>query len=273
MADLASYGPWALITGASSGIGRAFSLEIARAGLSIAVSGRNRGTLEELERELTDEGSPAVRVLPCDMGDPDAVRHLSDELGSVDVGLVVASAGFGSSGPFLDSDPVAEANMVDVNCRALMQVAHTFGRRMLHRDHAGLVLMSSIVAFQGAPFATNYAATKAYVQSLAEGIAYETRGRGLRVVACATGPVSSGFAARARMNMANAQSPESVAKGTLANLSRGGTSRPGALSKFLSGSLSTLPRWGRVRVMAKIMGGMAESSPSDVVAPVAGAHR
>ena len=264
MKHLDNYGPWALVTGASSGIGRAFAVELARAGLCVAITARNGGALAELERELKAEGSPEVRVDPLDMGDANAAHVLSERLSSLDIGLVVVSAGFGSSGPFLGSDPDVEANMVDVNCRALMQVAHTFGRRMSERDRAGLILLSSIVAFQGAPYAANYAATKAYVQSLAEGIGFETRHTGLRVVACAPGPVRSGFADRAQMAMTNAQSPESVARGALGKLGRGGTCRPGALTQFLSSSLATLPRWGRIRVMAKIMSGMAGSPGASV---------
>jgi hypothetical protein len=118
--------------------------------------------------------------------------------------------------------------------------------------------MSSVVAFQGVPRAANYAATKAYVQSLAEGLRAELRPLGVDVVASAPGPVHSGFAERAGMRMGLALTPSAVASATLAALGRRGTVRPGWLSKLLGWSLALLPRWVRVRVMALVMGGMAQ---------------
>ena len=119
-----------------------------------------------------------------------------------------------------------------------------------------MVLMSSLVAFQGVPTAANYAATKAFVQTLAEGLRHELSPAGVRVVACAPGPVESGFARVANMQMGAAASPRRVAESTLRNLGRWGTVRPGGLAKFLMGSLALLPRWAKVRTMAQVMGGM-----------------
>ena len=116
--------------------------------------------------------------------------------------------------------------------------------------------MSSLLAFQGTPRAGNYAATKAFVQTLAEALRIELRPLGVDVIACAPGPIRSGFAARANMRMGMAASPEIVAAATLESLGNRTTVRPGLLSKLLEYSLATLPRWGRVRVMSLVMGGM-----------------
>ena len=117
------------------------------------------------------------------------------------MGLFVASAGFGTSGPLLECDLNQELNMVDVNCRALLQLSVLFGRRFAARGRGGLVLLSSLVAFQGVPRSANYAATKSYVQTLAEGLHLELAARGVDVLASAPGPVLSGFGARSRMKM------------------------------------------------------------------------
>lgn len=148
--------------------------------------------------------------------------------------------------------------MVDVNCRAVAALAHAFGRTLAERGRGGLVLMSSLVAFQGVPRAANYAATKAYVQSLAEGLHTELAPFGVDVIASAPGPVHSGFARRAGMVMGLAAQPAVVAEATLRALGRRTTVRPGLLSKLLELSLAVLPRWGRVRMMAKVMGGMTK---------------
>jgi short-subunit dehydrogenase len=116
--------------------------------------------------------------------------------------------------------------------------------------------MSSLLAFQGVPRAGNYAATKAYVQSFAEALRHECAPFGVDVIASAPGPIRSGFAARAAMTMKLAQTPRDVVGVTLAALGRRGTIRPGWLAKFLEASLALLPRWGRVRVMGRVMHGM-----------------
>lgn len=255
---LRRYGPWAVVTGATSGIGREAALHLGRAGLSVALVARRAERLDELAAELEGMGVSA-RVIQQDLAAPGGPASVLASTEDLDVGLLVASAGFGSAGPFLDQDPSEEAEMIDVNARALMLLTHGFGRRFVQRGRGGLALMSSIVAFQGVPNAANYAATKAYVQSLAEGLRLELGPLGVDVVASAPGPVHSGFAARAAMTMDQAVDPALVARGTLEALGRRGTVRPGALSKLLGGALSTLPRAARVRVMANAMRGMADA--------------
>ena len=118
--------------------------------------------------------------------------------------------------------------------------------------------MSSLVAFQGVPRAANYAATKAFIQSFAEGLGHELGPRGVDVLATALGPVRSGFATRAAMTMALAQTPDEVAGATLRARGRRRTVRPGLLAKLLELSLKVLPRWGRVRMMAAVMAEMTK---------------
>jgi short-subunit dehydrogenase len=149
--------------------------------------------------------------------------------------------------------------------RAVVALSHSFGQRFVARGRGGLVLFSSLVAFQGVPRAANYAATKAFIQSFAEGLRLELAPRGVDVVAAAPGPIASGFATRASMQMSMAGTPVEVARDTLAGLGRTGTVRPGFLSKFLELSLSTLPRWGRVRMMAIVMAGMTPRMPNDAL--------
>ena len=131
-----------------------------------------------------------------------------------------------------------------------------FARRFAARRRGGVVLMSSLLAFQGVPRAANYAATKAYVQTLAEGLRVELAPVGVDVLASAPGPVRSGFADRADMRMSMALGPQVVARVTLNALGRKTTVRPGWLSKLLGWSLATLPRWGQVMVITQVMNGM-----------------
>lgn len=254
-----NYGPWAVVTGASDGIGRAFAHSLASAGVSLVLVARREPVLQALADELSRAHPIQTRVLAADLGSPAGLAAVISGTQDLDVGLLIAAAGFGTGGPFLDADLDNELNMLAVNCHAVTALCHAFGRRFVTRGRGGLVLMSSLVAFQGVPRAAHYAATKAYVQSLAEGLRLELSPRGVDVVASAPGPVHSGFAARAHMTMGFAQTPTQVAAATLAALGRRTTVRPGWLAKLLEASLALLPRWGRVRVMAAVMASMTKT--------------
>jgi short-subunit dehydrogenase len=252
------YGPWAVVTGASDGIGRELARRVAAAGISVVLVARRTSELERLAEQLRGRHGVDARVFAGDLGDPKPIAALLAETVPLDVGLFIAAAGFGTSGRFIDGALESELAMIDVNCRAVAALTHGFATRMVARRRGGIVLMSSLVAFQGVPRAANYAATKAYVQSLAEGLRAELGPLGVDVLASAPGPVRSGFELRADMKMGMAAGPESVASATLAALGRTGTVRPGWLSKLLEWSLALLPRWGRVRMMAVVMGGMTK---------------
>lgn len=258
--DPKRYGPTALITGASDGIGRAFAMELASQGYGLVLVARRAAVLQALAEELTTRHSVPARVIAADLGEAAEVGRVLAETAGDDIGLLVAAAGFGSSGAFLDLDAGSEAGMVDVNCRAVVTLTHGMAGRMAARGRGGIVLFGSLVGFQGAPYSATYAATKGFVQGFAEALRVELRPRGVEVLSVAPGPIASGFAVRAGMVMAQSQTPDVVAKGALAALGRQGTVRPGWLSKFLGWSLAMMPRWGRVIVMGKIMAGMAKGT-------------
>lgn len=250
------YGPCAVVTGASSGIGREVALLLAEAGFDLVLVARREGVLRGLAADLTTRHDISARTLPIDLAQRDGLDALARNTAGLDVGLYVAAAGFGTSGPFLDADPGTEIEMLRVNCEAVLSTSLTFGRRMADRGRGGLVLMSSIVGFQGMPNAAHYAATKAYVQALAEALYVELRPHGVDVLAAAPGPTHSGFAGRADMRMRRALSPRDVARGTLDTLGRRPTALPGLLSRVLRDGLAPLPRRARVRIMGSVMAGM-----------------
>jgi short-subunit dehydrogenase len=256
------YGSWAVVTGASSGIGEAFAKSLAARGMNLVLVARRDDLLRSLAETLRASSKVEIRCLPLDLSNHDAHESLTKATDSLDVGLLIAAAGFGSSGPFINADLSTERNMVDVNCRAVMSQALHFGRRFAQQKRGGMVLMSSLVAFQGVPYAAHYAATKAYVQSLAEGLHHELAAHGVDVLACAPGPIHSGFAGRANLKLGFAQTPADVADATLNSFGKRTTCRPGWLAKALELSLKTLPRFGRVRMMSVVMKGMANRSDS-----------
>jgi len=252
------YGAWAVVTGASSGIGREMALSLAASGLNLVLAARSKAVLEQLAAEMIAQHGIEVRVIELDLSHDTGVETLVMATRDLDVGLLIAAAGFGTSGRFLDSLLEQELEMLNVNCRSLMSLSWHFGRRFAERGRGGMILMSSIVGFQGMPNAAHYAATKAYVQTLAEALYVELAGAGVDVLACAPGPTDSGFAARANMKMGKALNPADIVQPTLDALGRKATVLPGFLSKLLTYSLVTLPRWARVRIMGQVMGGMTK---------------
>ncbi len=258
---LARYGPWAVVTGASDGIGAACADLLAAAGFDVVLVARRQDVLERLAAGLRAQHDVDVVVVACDLSSAAGVERLFAATAELDVGLLVAAAGFGTTGCFVDNDVADEVAMVDLNCRAVVEAAHHYGRSFTRRGRGGIVVFSSIVAFQGVPNTATYAATKAFVQSFAEGIRPELKAAGVDVLVSAPGPVASGFAARADMEVGSAADPADVARATLDALGRRTTVRPGARSKLLGWLLSTAPRRVRTAILTKIIGGFIRHQP------------
>lgn len=146
--------------------------------------------------------------------------------------------------------------MLNVNSRAILVQSSHFVKRFKKREHSGLILLSSIVDFQGVPNSSHYAATKAYVQALAERLHVELAPLGIDVLASSPGSTRTCFASRARMTLQNALEPNAVARETLDALGKKVTLLPGVVSKAIVFSLAVLPRWMRVWVMGQVMQGM-----------------
>ncbi|MCC5949836.1 MAG: SDR family oxidoreductase [Nitriliruptoraceae bacterium] len=255
----AHYGPWAVVTGASDGIGRSTATLLAEAGIHVVLVARRGAVLDALADELHVAHDVGTRVVAADLTSPSGVDAVLDATRGLDVGLFVAAAGFGSTGHFVDRDLADELAMIDVNCRAVVALSHGFARRLEARGAGGIVLFGSVVGFQGVPRTATYAATKAFVQSFAEGLRLELKPAGVQVLATAPGPTRSGFAEQASMTMSSAADAQVVARATLRSLGgRRSTVRPGGLAKLLGFSLILLPRWARVRLMGTIMSGMTD---------------
>lgn len=255
------YGPWAVVTGASSGIGRAFAEQLSDEGLNVVLVARRRDALEEVSRLLQDRGGKTI-VVSADLATAAGVDEVLAATADLTVGTLVAAAGFGTSGPFVSARWADEASMIAVNCTAVTAMALHFGQRMAARRGGAIILLSSLVGRQGTPFAAHYAATKAYVHVLAEGLHRELRASNVDVVAAAPGPVRTGFESRAGMTMRAAITAQDVVAPALRALGGRAVVTPAPLSKLLTWSLAALPRSMRVRMMGTIMRSMANQQPT-----------
>jgi len=254
------YGPAALITGASDGIGREFARALAAKTYDLVLVARRADRLEALAKELRDRHAITVTLLPADLGTAEGVAHVIAATEALDIGLLVAAAGFGSAGALTDLPIKNELDMIDVNCRAVVELTAAFAKRFKTRKRGGIVLFGSLLGFQGVSYSSTYAATKAFVQSFAEGLRGELKHYGVDVLAVAPGPVATGFGERAGMALSIAAKPSSVADEALAALGRQTTVTPGWFSKLLTYSLLPLPRFGKTMILTRIMKNMIHSA-------------
>ncbi len=252
------YGSWAVVTGASSGIGYSIARCLAKAGINLILVARNSEVLENYALELRSLYEIEAKVAVIDLAKDTGLKMLDLITRELDIGLLVAAAGFGSSGSFINTSLENELSMLAVNCQSLVALTWYFGRRFAAQRRGGIVLLSSIVAFQGMPNASHYAATKAYVQTFGEALHYELAPLGVDVLTSAPAVTKTKFAHRANMQVGAAISPETVAEQTLQALGRKVTVLPGLLSKILVYSLAPLPRSLRVQIMGNVMRGMTK---------------
>ncbi len=254
-----NYHEWVLITGATSGIGRELAIKFGEAGFKLVITGRREQELEALSTHLFDEYGTESIPIKGDLSTIEDVDILLKETDHLNIGIAVLNAGFGTSGKFINADLKQEMNMLDLNCKAVLIMAHHFANKMKSQSKKGaIVFLSSMVAFQGVPNAANYAATKAYVQSLSEALAIELKEEGIDVLAAAPGPVESGFSARANMKMNMSLKPEDVGVPIIEAIGRKTSILPGFLTKVLVYNLRMTPRWGKIRIMGKVMSGFTK---------------
>jgi len=188
VADFAHrYGPVALVAGASEGIGAAFAHELASAGLQLVLVARRAQPLDKLAGELRAVHGVEVRSLRCDLGEEAGADAIIEACRGLEIGLLVYNAAASAVGRFLDTPVATHLRAVDVNARGPMLLAHAFGGPMAARGRGGIILMSSLTAFQGTPFVVSYGATKAFNLVLAEGLWGELKERGVDVLACCAG--------------------------------------------------------------------------------------
>lgn len=188
-------GKWALVTGASSGIGWALAEELAAGGVHLVLTARRRQRLTQLRKSLCKAHAIRVEVLAADLNQPDAPEKIfafTNERGIV-VDLLVNNAGVGSYGEFCASDRLHELGIVQVNCSAVVHLTHLYLPGMVKRRSGDILIVASTGAYQGVPYMATYSASKAFDLLLAEALAEEVKRFGVRVCALCPGPTMSEF--------------------------------------------------------------------------------
>jgi len=188
-------GKWALVTGASSGIGREFAAQLAAGGANLILTARRRDRLETSAQELSAKHSVKVEVFNADLVRPDAPGEIFafTEGRGITVDLLINNAGFGAFGEFPTQNTEVFLAMLQVNVGAVMHLTHLYLQGMVARRRGDVLIVSSVAAFQGVPYYATYAATKAFERIFVEGLAAEMRPHGVRVCALYPGSTATEF--------------------------------------------------------------------------------
>jgi short-subunit dehydrogenase len=260
MTDFAvRFGPWAVVTGASSGIGEAFARRLAASGINVVLVARREDRLLRLATELGERHGIETRIVPVDLASDDFLPVIEKATHDLQIGLLVNNAGVLAAGRFLDHDLADELNQLNLNTRAVLVLAHHFGRRLRERRWGGMIFLASTVAFAGVPGTSAYSASKAHALTFAEGFAREVAHAGIAVLALCPGPTSSEIwpsGATPTLPMR----PEAVAEIALRKLGKRTTVVAGLLNRLITVSTRFAPRWMNSLIFGKVVGGMLKNA-------------
>ena len=185
------YGGWALVAGASAGLGAAFAAEAARRGFAVALIARRGRELNETAARIRGDHGVETRAIVADLSDADIGRVIEHETDGLDIGVMIYNAAAEPEGRFLDVSLEEHRLNIAVNCWTPTVLAHQFGRQMVHRGRGAIALVSSMAALQGIKMFTTYGAAKAYELILGEGLWDEFRECGVDVVSYVVGATAS----------------------------------------------------------------------------------
>lgn len=267
------YGPWALVTGASAGIGEEYARQLASYGMNLVLVARRKEKLTTLADNLKRQHNVQVRVTSADLSQADFMDDIRPVTNDIEIGLLVNNAGVYFIGDFLDFPVEKQVAMLNVNARAPMILSHEFAQKMRQRGHGGMIIVSSTVSGTGAPHNANYAAMKTYDLVFGEGLQYELKKSGVDVQVLMPGGTRTEGSdimmknAPSFMDMMMMDSTPVVAT-SLKNLGRKSIVIPGMMNKMMTFmAVRLMPRAMAVRMWAFMMKSV-KGKPNKSVAPI-----
>ncbi len=255
--------PWALVTGASSGLGELFAREYAKRGYNVVLCARRRERLQTLSDELCEKHAVQTHILAADLSESGAAARIKSDLDEhrIRIDRLINNAGAGLHGSFLDSDADAVSRMLQLDIVALTELTHVFGKDMALRGRGRILLVSSLLGYQATPGYAAYAAAKAYVLLLGEALHEEFAAHGVSVTVLSPGLTATEFVASANQPMSGLlrsmqMAPEPVVQAGVEALEAGRASVvAGLMNKLSAQSNRFTPRVMQRRMMRKIMQG------------------
>ncbi len=244
------YGPIALVAGASKGLGAAYARALASKGLDLVLVARSPGPLQETATQLSGQYGIRTWTVPCDLSAPDASNTIIEATQDLPIHFLVYNAALVHIGPYLQATSKAHLDIASANMLTPLTLLHHFGGKMIAKGRGGIVIMSSLAGFQGSGNLVTYAATKAFLRILAEGLWYEWSPLGVDVIACCAGATATPnylatCPAKASPLAPPVQQPDAVVEECL--------NRIGKTPSFISGSSNRLASFFMHRVLPRKM--------------------
>lgn len=257
-----TYGEWAIVTGASSGIGEQFAHTVAARGLKPLLVARRGDELARVAAAVEQATGQACETIVLDLADPGFIDALEARCAGREVGLVVGNAAFNPPARFLDAPRGELMRMIDVNDRANLLLAHAFLPPMTARRRGGLLLVGSVEGYVGVPWSATYAATKAFLLSFGEGLWGEYGEFGVDVLVASVGATDTPLLATRVMGESpiRPMDPREVADLALDNLGNGPVFVPGTANAEWVAMIGQSPRPKMVRTWGKMMRSITEAT-------------
>jgi short-subunit dehydrogenase len=254
----------ALITGASSGLGREFALQLAREKFGLVLVARREDKLSAVAESARKLGAPAATVIAADLAQSGAAAtvHRKVTEAGIEIDWLINNAGFGTTGPFERLAPERELEEINLNVTALVALTRMFLPAMVERRRGNIINVASTAAFQAVPWMATYGATKAFVLSFSEALACELRGTGVSVLALCPGPTRTEFQSVAHVDETKIPSlsfmdSATVVAQAIAAARRGKSLRINGLMNFV---LAEVTRFAPRSLTARIAGAMFRNS-------------
>lgn len=250
------YGDWALVTGASSGIGREFARQLAREGIAVVVTARRKDRLEELATELRNTHGVEVRVVAADLACEAGQQSLIDAVADLPIGILVNNAGFGLAGRSSVLPPAKLREMIELNCHAPVAVTRAVVPPMVQRTRGAVIVVGSVAGRQAVPLFGVYAATKAFDLLYGESLWAELRDHDIDVLTLLPGPVATEFehtAGEKRLDPRLDEQPEACVEKALQALGHQPVLVSGTWATWFVANLNrVLPRWLMTLLVAQV---------------------
>ena len=247
------YGPWALVTGASAGLGEAFAKHLAAEGINVVLVARRETRLRALAADLKQSASVETRVVAADLSRDDFLQPIREATEGLEIGLVVNNAGQVLTGDFLANELDSELRMLHLNTRAPLILAHHFGKLIRRRGRGGIIFLASVVGLTGVRKWSNYAATKGHNLLFAEGLGEELERDGVDVLAVTPAFIQTDLMEMSAFGKALAARPDAVAKSALANLGRKRIVTPSLVHKLIAFSTRLQPRFLNRKIFGAVV--------------------
>lgn len=232
------YGEWSLITGASSGIGKAIAYEIADKGLNLVLVARGQKELEKVAEEIQNKYKISTKVVVADLSNQNGIDEVITKTQLLNIGLLVLAAGMENNGSFVKNNLEKELRVIELNIVSTLKLTHHFIKKMESQNKGGVLFVSSLTAHMPSPYFSNYAATKSYIFSLATSLYGELKAKGIDISVLSPGVTNTPMSKSTEIDWTETpvktMNPEAVAQETIRDFGKKLSIIPGKGNRIMA---------------------------------------